>query len=395
MTRMVIHVIGVPACWFVAAASGLPFPSHAPQPPTPELVQSWLDKSWLESRTFPAAHPIRVEVTSEYHDVPPTSVLDRLRREVPGHPDHPDRNHLPAYEARLAGKFDRAIVTYWYDPATGIRRHNRTYEGIGATTYFDTGIGTDVMWRLMDEQLVIVSVSRPDPMYDFPVLLGGEINDLHVALSGGLFSGAGHLPPPLVELHDQTSWTATSEDPKQQITFEARGTWDDTHGVGVLAQVVMRCGDQANPFTLKYVCTGHRFLEGIGRWTPERIELWKADSVPLRLYSIYTSIDATSVDSSEIKPLVALPAMDGTDPIRGALTFSSTLDLRPGERAFKNRNDQGGITVLPLAQTPEFKHYSRLRRFGWISAALITCSLVAIRVRRWNQNRIRNGENQQ
>lgn len=388
MSRTSLAVIGLTAALPVSSATALS------SPPTLEAVQAWMDKSWENSKAFPTDHAFRLDLKVEGRDVPPPSVMNQLRRDVPGHPDHPEKNNLPMYESRLAGKFDWVEVTYWSDPITGIRRHNRTYHDFAGAMieYSDTGIGKEVMWGLFsDKQLVIVSPSRPDPMYDFPVLLGGEINELRTGFSAGLSCGAGHIPTPVVKL-DGTQWTATSKESARKIKFEARGTWDDEHDVGIITQVIMRGDDPSYPsYTLKYISTGHHYIPVLDRWAPDRIEYWKGDPEPLRLNRVFVASSAQSVDSVELKQLVALPTMDGTDPIRGPLKFASILDLRANERAYRNRNAEGGIDIIPLAETPVFRHQSKLTRYGWLSAGLVIVALVALRVRRWSKQRTSEG----
>lgn len=114
-----------------------------------------------------------------------------------------------------------------------------------------------------------------------------------------------------------------------------------------------------------------------GALVARRVERLDAEGRVVELLEL-TSV--RPINNEEFERVTAIPAHDGEDPIRGASTYTSIFDYRPGAHTFTSISADGTTTTIPLATARE--GWPGMRALGWIVAAIMVACLLWVRIHR-------------
>lgn len=360
--------------------------------PTQQDVQAWFDREWNSPLVTPelvAGHMVRWREENLY--VPPKAELDRLRKDVRGHPDHPERGLLARYEGTAAGNPNVFEFTFWSGGKDYWRLNDdqsgADYAKWGGKRFDDKVVTHRHAWQMSPEQLAILSDSPivTAPGYDIESDRAMVINSLTAKFHAGLpkFAKlAGLAAPPSVEVRG----------PKWSVRFELTGTnsassyviegrWDEQAGRGFVEQIISkRAGkDEVDARTTYKSWKSTPVLNG---WIAGTIESWQR-SRGITRRSTYIACESVSQD--EMRAMTRIPAFDGRDAIRGPTTFVSSWDFRGGQERYVTRspafsNDPTGKTIVEVKDPPAPGRLARLvRRTGWIAGGLLIVGLAALK----------------
>lgn len=351
------------------------------QPDGP-TVQAWFDQAWAEARTFPKLSGIMVSWTTEIHETLPADQMERLRLKVGDHPEHPERPMLEMYERHAAGMPDVQQFRLWAMGTLNWRVSlDFSVPGTAESLYWDKTVTPGHAWMLLPDSLAII---RPADGYpqdkDLPAEERAFLPILGAFLTNGLSSAwLGSLQPSPVKIVGE-KWTvefrlvaATGD-----VIFRSEygGRWDDSIARG-FTESVRVVSSEGRPDTVGEVhrISGYRMDDVLGDWVATRIEERTADG---RLVRVHQFGEAEPFTGS-FAELTAIPSAGGSDPIRGASTFTRIHDYRSGLMTVASGavEERGPIPGYQPRPNRDWK-----RTAGWIAAGSLIVGLGGLALRR-------------
>ncbi|MDQ7013122.1 MAG: hypothetical protein Q9O74_04415 [Planctomycetota bacterium] len=353
------------------------------QAQTEDDVRAWFADAWLQAAATPSLPGFRIELHVEYPPQYTDEHLAALRRQAEGKPDHPNWTIIRAEERRRRQPFDASRITIWTDDREGWR-YSRSY--LTSTTdkpsYIDAVVSDSVMWQLTPEELHVAD-SRDGTATgahgDARLREGAMRTYLRELLLGRLGNGAdnGFGPDGRIEVLPDGRWAAYVAHPERGAhRFE--GTWDASLGRGFVETIeIVETPDEFAKFRgTRYEIAGWYFDDTAQRWLARTASEISPDGV----VDHKTVLDAVmSVTPDELDAVFAVPPVEGSDPVRGEVTFRSLYDHRPTALA---RHDLGpdraivGSTDLSGASS-----FRRWRVGGWVLAGVLIAGFVWLRFR--------------
>lgn len=106
-------------------------------------------------------------------------------------------------------------------------------------------------------------------------------------------------------------------------------------------------------------------------WLATEYESFGAEGAFVQSYRIITLRPLGEDD--RVRELVAVPPSDGTDPVRGAVTFRSVTDHRPGRRTVTIDGE-----TAPITDVRQGGGVSVTRVLGWIALSGLIAGLVYV-----------------
>jgi hypothetical protein len=308
--------------------------------------------------------------------------LRQLEERVAGKPDHPDRRTLDAEKRRRAKGPDRIDYQVWFQQS-GAWRYNMTDHAEGF--YVDQAVTPQIVWSLVPKTLTVIDPgTSPPPNKDYAVS-EDDFTTMFRRLAWARMPG----PPSVnMQLQDATirngRWTGVAS-AAGWSTRRWTGYYDDEAGRLILEETVLVESPkfpEARGKSERY--SGWSFIELLGQWTARRIEERSADG---RVQRVIEFDGAEPLDDDTFAELTAIPPSAGTDPIRGATTFTSIIDYRPRAEKITTFTPNGTVeTPLPASSLGRSRSHS-LRVAGWVLAGAILVALVAIRLWRVRSSR--------
>ncbi len=345
-------------------------------------VERWLRDRWCAGRECKPDGDGYLFLRVEHPAEAPLEEVQRVLRETEGHPDHPQREWAKRQLARHEDGPEVEEVAFWR--LGGRWRYNQTnLLADGSQWLWVDSISTpDLVWSLSARDLHIADPRRP------PSGKGDWYRNPDIALE--LLATAcwdllhGHLgttspesaKPDIRVVEDGAGWIASvrrrggfewrfrivpsqSSEPFQVRSMESYRTDDD--GTVLSGRYVLSEEMVETPWG-----AAHRFAE----WVNDKGMVW-------RRYILVAAGDDLPAD---VESYFKLPAVDGTDPIRGPVTFTRIFDYRP-EHGRLTELDRGVVTASrPLRGAPGSG--LGIRVVGWIAAGVIAALLVFLRLRR-------------
>ena len=350
----------------------------------PEEVSAWFREEWKAAADPLAFNGFALSFHIEYPARFTDAELALLRAEAEGKPDHPNWSEIRAEEQRRRQPADASRHTIWSD-GRGRWRYSHSYlDSVSDTPAFvDSTVAGDAMWRMTRESLHVAStgLGTSTPNFGDPRTSLGTIRwHLRALLFGflGEASAAGVAPEAGVELDSAGEWTIHAGAPGiARSRFEGRWDPDAHRGFVSRVTIVDQPPDLQGSVGVRFLLDGWRFDADAGRWIAGSVTEVRPDGVVD--HRLVTG-DASPVSPEEFERLVAMPPMTGEDPVRGAVSFTSLYDHRPGTRKrFDIAPDRSttGATDLPGARS-----YRAWRLGGWLTAAALVALFVVLRIRR-------------
>jgi len=350
--------------------------------PTPEAVRAWLDQELSSASKVPdlSGHSVTWRVELWY--VPPPEELERMRKDIAGKPDHPDRQTLECYEQALKKKPYTTRYRLW-SHGTGNWRYNSEWGyGNDLNHYWDKTLTPRNTWMLLEESL---EVFEHDSSFrggaDLPSLessFGPELETMFCAHLSTL-SKAGFTRG--VTTVAGNTWrvvfTKDVRGSKARAEIAFSGRWDDAQGRGFVEEErIVSSPDAASVGRLT------RYKEwskeaSLDRFVAYRVEQYTPEN---RLDRVTVFEEAKAEEEGEFDRVTAIPPTDGSDPVRGKTTFTRITDHRTNRQSIV----APGRGVESSARLPVQTAVGSIwqRRLGWIVSGCLVMGLVVMAVYR-------------
>lgn len=336
-------------------------------------MQAWFDRATAEAAEALSFEGVRLEYQVEHHAVPSAAELDRLRKVVRDHPDHPDRLTLAGYENRLKQGPDRIRYTLWFWGEGAWRQNYDDDSGL----WFDTARTPRNCWRLGADQLTLLDFSAPPPAgFDLDSEEQSLVSSIKFLLHGGLHLIASMRlkPRPLQDIPG--GWEVRADGAMESVLL-FRGSWDGE--IGRVQQLVLERAPAAlSEQGKRWKFDGWESNHLLGKPVARQVdELSQRGDLLVRTRLLGTHAEPTT----RLDELSRTPDFDGADPIRGVLTVRAVSDYRESSPLHSLVTADGLQAVVPPGEA-RTTWSSRLRWLGWSILALLGVMFTWIRMNR-------------
>ncbi|MCC6660670.1 MAG: hypothetical protein IT437_07260 [Phycisphaerales bacterium] len=345
-----------------------------------QTADSGFNKWWSLLTSGGAAGPstdgFRLDYRVEYLSVPTDTELSKLRREVAGHPEHPQYSRLQQYEKRLAGK-EVTEKSVWR--LNGLWRISQSWPE-SPLPYWDFVWGSSSAWQLTPARLTLFSEDASSEAGDTHARNSGSMNyEVGLLLTGGVMGAVANSMDlrPVLDRPDHWTVAATLVRDQDSIRYSAEGDWDAAAARGTVTASSFEVLDRAGRVTAASTCSapGWETVSGLDLAVARRAIVSGMDGRPDRAIVF---VAAAPFTAREFEELTTPPSAGGNDPVRGAASFTSVLDLRgPEQREASVLNN-----TLQWNTTTSDAPRRILQWSGWALLAFLALTFVLIRARR-------------
>lgn len=329
---------------------------------------------------------LRVSYRIDMLGMLPADKLAALRAEVANHPEHPEAPMLPVYERRMAGK-DSYDFSVWR--LKGMWRYNRNPAG-NESEFTDRVWGDGTAWSMSKSSLVLLNPSTADKYpYGLPRVSSSFSNDLFFLLNGGLGAPVLHgvVLKPVVS---GGSWQASSElrQGEDVLRVKASGTWNEVEEWGTVGRLSFaRSMPGGRTASYEVQTFDWKLIPALKLGMAGRAEVVDSETGPDRRLTL---LGTSRFSPSEFRALTTPPTMEGSDPVRGRVTFRSVADLTGNQLDLKRFDELGNEVERRrrVAVQSDGSSEERLRVFGWLVAATALLLMGGLWIRRrWERAR--------
>lgn len=357
------------------------FGAGAQNTPAGSALSAWWDHAWSQAQQVPSFSEYRIDWRVDQYRAPSPYEMAEAKKLVELEPGSASETRLRQLEVLASGKPIVAEHSMWLRAPDSWRMNRREL----GSDYNDVTVTPNVAWSCSPRYLSILNPKQGyPPGYDFRTQGSIAIRELGFMFRGGLQLGSilQLEPAPISVKGDDWSVDATNKDRGLRIRFS--GKWLPEENRGEVHRIeVLESTQMPEETGHKWLLSGHRRVDELGEWVAGRVEdRAKGD----RLTEVISFVGVSRYSDEEFKALTAVPVADGADPIRGKNRFVAIHDLREGEGIYMVETP-GGPVVIPESETPWAKYETALRWTGWLAAAAIISTLVAIRLWRSQQHR--------
>ncbi len=299
-------------------------------------VEQWVRDAWNNADGGVRIEYARFIWRAEHDDVPSSEELQRLRRRVRGHPEHPDRALLETYERRIADGPDIERWDVWFGKAGMFRRNLEEPDG----SINDIAVSSRRAWSYSDvaRQLNIIEDTRSG--YPKGYNYGPWEHRLRSTVSGFLH-GAFSIRVPGVEMdmqdfsYNEGIWSCvfSSSEPDIALRLEGEGEWKDGQWIGrATSATVEASGPSPDEIGRRWVFTDWAVQDAIGSdpICTTQIE-YRPDGRPVTTLHLES---VTRLLPSEFEEALAPPDPETkTDAVRGRIPLDAVQRFPDAERA--------------------------------------------------------------
>ncbi|KAA0212374.1 MAG: hypothetical protein DYG94_14790 [Leptolyngbya sp. PLA3] len=208
-----------------------------------DALAAWVSDQYDAARNGAALEYAHVTWRVEEVFVPPTAQLQALRRRVAGHPDHPERYTLEAYERRLNRGPDIAHYDIWLGSRSFFRQNLVGADGLIEDIVVRPGLSWSYLESSRHLNLVDLSANKSPEGYNYQP----RDHQIRGTLAGFAY-GAFSITVPGAPLALQTlavdsdRWRAVFASEDAGLSLGLEGSWDaDAHrGTADLA-IILAC----------------------------------------------------------------------------------------------------------------------------------------------------------
>mgnify|MGYP000101642268 CR=1 FL=1 len=383
----------VPACF--AASSGGQSSTGTSEQPTQAALEAWFEAELVSPTKLPDYGKNRVSWIRETHRWPGEAEMARLAREVPGHPDHPERQVFGIYQRRRAGQPTRTPRTAWIADNTTWRL---------SESFTDPEFTPNSFWdKVVTPRHAISfdhgSITIIDPTEGYPIgqnlasIVGELFENLAIMSSGGLSQIRRDVVVESLQADAQGDWRATLTTKSTSGNAPAReylvtGRWDATANRGFTERISRI--DQAAPNAAiakpgpVAIAKDWKLDPILNLWFSERTEIYGIEG---RLDHVFIFEGATAETNGTFDQAFDIPKQGSQDSFRGEVKVLIYNDLRTGKTTRylpdgrETIDEINSVFMSPNSGTSAF-----LRIAGWTTAGAIICFLVWYKLRRVSQH---------
>lgn len=352
----------------------------------PEDVRAWLEgeiESYTELPDFKSAS---ISYTVELHSVVSDTRLEQLLRKTKDRPDHPDRIFvdLTVMRRTFGPQVERVTLFAFGNGMCRVSIDRKTPdETTDRENKIDYAMTGDLAWRIASEQLVVLESQKEWPRgANLQTVVRVQAQLLDEVLTGGM-------------RHLARDWVIDSVRvlDRQKDLFEIVISY--TSGELRLEEAVTARWDSAagRAFVERRIVTAHTSSDYLGSqidyldWVyDDVIQRWRASEVRSRfkdgaLRQVIKEVYSSEPGDGDFESLTAVPTVDGHDPVRGALYFSSVRDYTGGKAILRKIDEAGRTTETKIISEGAGQGAVPLRTLGWFAAALVVIAIVVLRYR--------------
>lgn len=354
-------------------------------PPTVEEVRTWLQAEAASFDGLPDLKGHSITWRLEFRWIPPAADLERLRKEVAGKPDHPERANLEQYENALRGKPTTNRYRLW-SKGPGEWRWNQSWGASDDMShYWDRTLTKKVAWTLLSDQLEIADPSAPfrvgmDLSGLERTVIGADLKRMLYARLPSLRQSNYEFNSPVVH---EMGWSVLAvrggATPDQRLEMTVRGRWDASLTRGFVEELrVVRNDLYPGSVGERTTYSDWLFVPGLERWVAHRVEEYNTKGT---LDKVIVFEGATEEQPGEFDLVTQIPPIDGPDPVRGSATFHFVTDHRKGTQlAVDGARGVVGQAVVPGRIGSASSIWNRW--LGWLATGLLLLSIAVVVVRR-------------
>ncbi len=343
----------------------------------PDDIKSWLSKQVEEASGNFGGRAFKVVYRVESQEKLDAGELARLREKLKNLPEHPERARLRHLEQ--LEKFGPEVrkQTVWF--RDGEMRVNREAGADPASKYFDFVSLKDSGWKMTPDQMFVLGAAEKRPPGHTLVSAASSIT-FEVSDFICLWARSVKVDDKsTVTMEPEGRWVASfeRETPVGPRLFVLHGSWNNESSSGQVTrsevvdprtkQVLAR--SSASEFRASDVFSrevAHVITNEEGGRETSRLVLESMS--PLR--------------AEEFEGVTRTPAFDGSDVVRGKVTFTQVTDFRDGSPSYEIKTPEGTVQSLSVEDTSVGHGRSVLRTTGWVVAGSLVVFLVLLRVRR-------------
>lgn len=346
-------------------------------------AREWFEKNWVEHQAKWSENT-RIEWIEEQYDLPTKAELARMRREVPGHPDHPDKLRLQTAERRLVKGPDKITRVVWMGKEGSLRR-SESWPAVSQDT--DEVITPGLAWTRSGEQLTAIDPKEGyPPGHNYAPVPNSVKNEVALFLRGGFSIRAGSVPLELTKFRERgTKWWANVENEKYGLGLLLEGDWDAADGNGHCNKVtITRLRPSQDEVGRRWEFTDWKYNDVLHQDVAGKVSEYSADG---RLISVNRLKSITAVSKEEIKKVFRIPELGYTeDSYRGRVKLTSLYDYRGGgePKIHFYDPDSDKEEVIKESQLPAEKNYRRFRMLGWVTGGMVILIVAGIVMARRN-----------
>lgn len=323
-------------------------------------LRAWFDRRLQIAAEGAPTSGFRFQWRLEHLEVPTEAQLNALRQAVQGRPEHPERQTLATYEWRQKNTQYTDKVLWSLD---GVFRFNESFHWLSKSQFADIATHPSATWLLTEGQITLVDADGPvEPGYDYRASVTRvHMRELRYFFTGGLYAPAGADRSGALRLSgDRWSCRFESTDASGvRRVVEASGAWHADAGHGTVDRADMRAvtGDKVERQLIH--AKDWRIEPALGEVVAHEVLVSSPDGRPLRRYLLAGVEPVTAADMAR---LTAIPALGGSDPIRGELAARGLSDMRRDGGVYHRRMPDGQVQTMPTVDQ-SIKQYDR-----WLSA---------------------------
>ena len=276
--------------------------------------------------------------------------LARLAAIIEGKPDHPLRRTHDELKAQIEIGPKTTRYRLWYGGPSRWRL-SMTYPLHLPAGYECAEIAYDGprSWWMTPKELRLLDARRPPENRDPAALISALPHYVSDWLAMGFSSGPLGITPVSSVVRDGV-WEATTTSATGQRVWRYRGRVEGDRIVADNRELIVAEDD---PTVVGYRSTWSEWLyiDAVGRWAAARVDRFDADGVA---YMTTVLHEIRPLTPGELNPLLPLPTPDGTDPIRGPVTFTSIVDYGSGTAETWQDGQRVTVALPPgrVAATP-------------------------------------------
>ncbi|QOJ00549.1 MAG: hypothetical protein HRU70_08615 [Phycisphaeraceae bacterium] len=342
-----------------------------------EQARAWFDRVVAHARS--GLDSLELKITYRVESLEPldTTQIPALRARVKDFPEHPDRILLDRLER--FERFGPEIRTQTVWVRHGQLRISREPTLDPGSFYYDLIDFGDSGWSLTPTQLSLVGTrdSRPRGQ-SFASPISASALEVHDFIA----PGAATLARADVQrfILDPTGrWSAESvlATPAGPRAYVVRGRWDPSRGAGAFAGSQLHESGLDSKVISTLEASDHRPTAGMLS-DPASVLMYASQASPPRRATL---VALAALDPAEFKAVTARPTLNGSDPIRGPVTFTQINDYTGRDAEYRVADEKREFQTVAVEETPEGRQRAWLRRAGWALAAGILVTIVLLRVK--------------
>jgi len=336
----------------------------------------WFRAEWkaAERLGVPEGHYIEYSILTR---VPGDEAeLERLAGIIEGKPDHPLRRTHDELKTQIEIGPKTTRYRLWYGgPSRWRLSMTHPLHLPAGYEYAEIAYNGPRTWWMTPKELRLLDARRPPEGRNPAGLISALPHYINDWLAMGFSSGPLGITPASSVVRDGV-WEATTTSATGQRVWRYSGRVDgDRIYTDVLELIV--CEDDPKWLGHRKAWSDWFDANAIGRWAAARVDSIDADGLA---YMTTVLHEIRPLKPGELDPLLARPTPNGSDPVRGPVTYTSIVDYGSGTAETWQDGERVTVSLPPDASRQPAPAW--LKPAGWSLVAIIVGALVWFRLKK-------------